>query len=83
MAIEDAVVLAELIGQEQPADIVLERFMARRYDRCKFVQDVSRHIGNEGNLESPAACAARNERMRREFQVPQPRPHELRLAEPI
>lgn len=83
MAIEDAVVLAELIGEGHQADVVLERFMARRYDRCKFVQDVSRQVGIDGNMNDAAACAARNEKMRREFAVPQPRPHELRLAQPI
>lgn len=83
MAIEDAVVLAELIARGEPADATLATFMARRYDRCKFVQDVSRQIGQDGNLEDPVLCAQRNERMRAAFRNPQPRPHEQRLAEPI
>jgi 2-polyprenyl-6-methoxyphenol hydroxylase-like FAD-dependent oxidoreductase len=83
MAIEDAVVLAELLGGGDAVETVLTQFMNRRYERCKFVQDMSRQVGNDGNLADPAACAARNERMRREFRVPQPRPHELKLAAPI
>jgi 2-polyprenyl-6-methoxyphenol hydroxylase-like FAD-dependent oxidoreductase len=83
MAIEDAAVLAELISMEEPADVTLAHFMARRFDRCKFVQDISRQIGQEGNLQDPALCRLRNERMRVAFRDPQPRPHEKRLAEPI
>jgi 2-polyprenyl-6-methoxyphenol hydroxylase-like FAD-dependent oxidoreductase len=83
MAIEDAVVLAELIGRKLPGEAVLSQFMARRYARCKFVQDVSRQVGRDGNLDDPAACAERNARMREAFRDPKPRPHELRMAEPI
>jgi 2-polyprenyl-6-methoxyphenol hydroxylase-like FAD-dependent oxidoreductase len=83
MAIEDAVVLAELLGRGDAVETVLTQFMTRRYERCKFVQDMSRQVGIDGNLADPAACAARNERMRREFKIPQPRPHELKLATPI
>jgi 2-polyprenyl-6-methoxyphenol hydroxylase-like FAD-dependent oxidoreductase len=83
MAIEDAIVLAELIGQKIPGDHVLEQFMARRYARCKFVQDVSRQVGVEGNIDDPVACDQRNARMRESFRDPKPRPHELRMAEPI
>jgi 2-polyprenyl-6-methoxyphenol hydroxylase-like FAD-dependent oxidoreductase len=83
MAIEDAVVLAELIGKNIPGERVLTQFMERRYARCKFVQDVSRQVGSEGNLDDPIACAERNARMRESFRDPKPRPHELRMAEPI
>jgi 2-polyprenyl-6-methoxyphenol hydroxylase-like FAD-dependent oxidoreductase len=83
MAIEDAIVLAELVGQGLPAEAVLAQFMARRYARCKFVQDVSRQVGHDGNIDDPAACAERNVRMREAFRDPKPRPHELRMAEPI
>jgi 2-polyprenyl-6-methoxyphenol hydroxylase-like FAD-dependent oxidoreductase len=83
MAIEDAIVLAELIGQNIPGDLVLEQFMARRYARCKFVQDVSRQVGVEGNVDDPVACDERNARMRESFRDPKPRPHERRMAEPI
>jgi 2-polyprenyl-6-methoxyphenol hydroxylase-like FAD-dependent oxidoreductase len=83
MAIEDAIVLAELVGQGLPAEFVLGQFMGRRYARCKFVQDVSRQVGDDGNISDPVACAARNARMRETFRDPKPRPHELRMAEPI
>jgi 2-polyprenyl-6-methoxyphenol hydroxylase-like FAD-dependent oxidoreductase len=83
MAIEDAIVLAELIGRGLPGEDVLTQFMARRYERCKFVQDTSRQVGREGNIDDPEACAARNVRMRETFRDPKPRPHELRMAEPI
>jgi 2-polyprenyl-6-methoxyphenol hydroxylase-like FAD-dependent oxidoreductase len=83
MAIEDASVLAELIGRGLSGEDVLAQFMARRYERCKFVQDTSRQVGREGNIDDPEACAARNVRMRDAFRDPKPRPHELRMAEPI
>jgi 2-polyprenyl-6-methoxyphenol hydroxylase-like FAD-dependent oxidoreductase len=83
MAIEDAVVLAELVGEGHSCEATLSRFMVRRYDRCKFVQDVSRLVGVEGNIDDPDACERRNLRMREAFQDPQPRPHEMRMAEPI
>jgi 2-polyprenyl-6-methoxyphenol hydroxylase-like FAD-dependent oxidoreductase len=83
MAIEDAIVLAELIGQGLPGEAVLSQFMARRYERCKFVQDISRQVGRDGNIDDPTACAERNARMRESFRDPKPRPHELRMAEPI
>jgi len=76
-------VLAELVAQGEGVENTLAKFMARRYERCKFVQDVSRQIGQDGNLADPALCELRNERMRAAFQDPQPRPHERRLAEPL
>lgn len=83
MAIEDAVVLAELVAAGGSAEEVGTRFMDRRYERCKFVQDISRQIGEDGNLQDPVRCRQRNERMRLAFRSPQPRSHELRLAEQI
>lgn len=83
MAIEDAAVLAELIAERKSADATLAAFMDRRYERCKFVQDVSRQIGQQGNLDDPILCEQRNKRMRKDFEDLQPRPHEERMAEPI
>jgi 2-polyprenyl-6-methoxyphenol hydroxylase-like FAD-dependent oxidoreductase len=83
MAIEDSVVLAELIEHGGTVDKILAQFMERRYERCKFVQDISRRIGEEGNLDDPKLCELRNERMRLAYRDPQPRPHEQKLAEPI
>jgi len=83
MAIEDAIVLAELIGQGLAGEAVLSQFMSRRYERCKFVQDTSRQVGRDGNIDDPRACAERDARMRESFRDPKPRPHEMRMAEPI
>jgi 2-polyprenyl-6-methoxyphenol hydroxylase-like FAD-dependent oxidoreductase len=83
MAIEDAVVLAEILAAGDPMDEALERYTGRRYDRCKFVQDHSRKVGEEGQLSDPRACRVRNERIRDTYANPQPRPHELVLQAPI
>lgn len=45
MAIEDAVVLGELLALDAPIDDLLTRFMARRHDRCRFIFDASIQIG--------------------------------------
>jgi 2-polyprenyl-6-methoxyphenol hydroxylase-like FAD-dependent oxidoreductase len=37
MAIEDAVVLSDLLASDTPIEQVLEQFMSRRYDRCHMV----------------------------------------------
>lgn len=37
IALEDGIVLAELLAATDDLDDALERFMARRYDRCKMV----------------------------------------------
>jgi 2-polyprenyl-6-methoxyphenol hydroxylase-like FAD-dependent oxidoreductase len=83
MAIEDAVVLADLLAGQEDVAAALQAFERRRFPRCKFVQDLSRKTGEDGNLSDPELCRARNENIRRTFASPQPRPHELLLAEPI
>jgi 2-polyprenyl-6-methoxyphenol hydroxylase-like FAD-dependent oxidoreductase len=83
MAMEDAIVLGELAAVGGPVSQLLDTFMKRRYERCRFVQETSRQVGLSGNLEDERACRERNERMRREFADPQPRPHELQMAAPI
>jgi 2-polyprenyl-6-methoxyphenol hydroxylase-like FAD-dependent oxidoreductase len=83
MAIEDAVVLAELAASERPIGEALAEFEQRRFPRCKFVQDLSRKTGEDGNVDDPELCRTRNANIRRMFANPQPRPHELVLAEPI
>jgi 2-polyprenyl-6-methoxyphenol hydroxylase-like FAD-dependent oxidoreductase len=45
MAIEDAVLLAELLGRDEPLSALLDEFMRRRFDRVKFVVDSSLQIG--------------------------------------
>jgi 2-polyprenyl-6-methoxyphenol hydroxylase-like FAD-dependent oxidoreductase len=67
MALEDAVVLAEMLGA-RTADAsltnTLQAFGERRYPRCAFVQDVSRKVGEAGGLENDASCLVRNDRMK-------------------
>jgi 2-polyprenyl-6-methoxyphenol hydroxylase-like FAD-dependent oxidoreductase len=45
MAIEDAVLLGELLGRDAPLPQLLEEFMTRRFARVKFVVDSSAQIG--------------------------------------
>jgi 2-polyprenyl-6-methoxyphenol hydroxylase-like FAD-dependent oxidoreductase len=45
IAIEDAVVLTELLAERAPVDELLGRFMARRYERCRMVVENSRRLG--------------------------------------
>ncbi|AYN97016.1 2-polyprenyl-6-methoxyphenol hydroxylase [Pseudomonas sp. LTJR-52] len=55
-AVEDAVVLGELCGQpELTLTKVLEQFMARRYERCKFINQGSVQIGEWEQRPSPEA----------------------------
>ncbi|MDB5267046.1 MAG: monooxygenase [Hymenobacter sp.] len=51
LAIEDAVVLAELLATGQPVPAVLEQFMNRRFERCKMVVDSSNTISEWEQLE--------------------------------
>jgi 2-polyprenyl-6-methoxyphenol hydroxylase-like FAD-dependent oxidoreductase len=46
MALEDGVVLAEVLTSDRPLPEALQAFSERRYPRAKFVQDVSRGILN-------------------------------------
>ena len=46
IAIEDAVVLAALIATDAPPAELLERFMARRFDRCRLVVETAVKLGN-------------------------------------
>ncbi|AYC32324.1 FAD-binding protein [Pseudomonas cavernae] len=47
MAIEDAVVLGEELTAGGSVEQQLERFMARRYERCKFISDSSVLAGDK------------------------------------
>jgi 2-polyprenyl-6-methoxyphenol hydroxylase-like FAD-dependent oxidoreductase len=51
LAIEDAVVLCELLQTEQAVPQILEAFMQRRYERCKMVVDASETLGRWELLE--------------------------------
>jgi 2-polyprenyl-6-methoxyphenol hydroxylase-like FAD-dependent oxidoreductase len=59
MAIEDAVVLAELISGSDDIPTVLEAFMHRRLSRCRAVQEVSHTLLQaEAGVPVPAASDA-------------------------
>lgn len=45
MAVEDAVVLAEELGKDQPVDQALQTFMERRFERAKLVGTSSIKLG--------------------------------------
>ena len=51
LAIEDAVVLCELLQIEDTLPQILESFMQRRYERCKMVVDASETLGKWELLE--------------------------------
>ncbi|MCP9757152.1 monooxygenase [Lacihabitans sp. CCS-44] len=51
LAIEDAVVLIEELQKEGEVSKVFERYMSRRYERCKMVVDVSETLGSWELLE--------------------------------
>ncbi len=56
IAIEDAIVLAELVTSGLPVAQVLERFMARRFQRCRVVVQNSWQLGEwEKTPEAPGA----------------------------
>lgn len=52
-AMEDAVVLGEVIAQDAPVGELLESFMKRRYERCKFIYESSLQIGEWEQHPSP------------------------------
>jgi 2-polyprenyl-6-methoxyphenol hydroxylase-like FAD-dependent oxidoreductase len=63
-AVEDAVVLGELLTTEEPTGMAFQAFMKRRYERCKFVVDSSMQLGEwEQQGEPPGAAAALTEKM--------------------
>lgn len=51
LALEDSIVLAELIQQDNPLEVTFEKYMKRRYDRCKMVVEASKQIGELEQLE--------------------------------
>ena len=44
IAIEDAVLIAQLLSHDRPLDDLFAEFMRRRFERCKFVVDTSSTI---------------------------------------
>ncbi|SCX61180.1 FAD-dependent oxidoreductase [Variovorax sp. EL159] len=63
MAVEDAVVLAEMLAADGIGEQTLQAFGRRRYPMCRFVQDASRKVGEAGAVEDAASCARRNTAM--------------------
>lgn len=55
MAIEDAVVLAEEVTSSDDLPATLDRFMARRFDRCRRIWEISRQIGEWEITNDPNA----------------------------
>jgi 2-polyprenyl-6-methoxyphenol hydroxylase-like FAD-dependent oxidoreductase len=45
IAIEDAVVLAELLAGDRPVPELLDEFMARRFERCRLVVETALKLG--------------------------------------
>lgn len=64
MALEDAVLLAEMLSRDVGVEATLQAFGEARYPLCKFVQDTSRKVGETGAREDAAILRARNETMR-------------------
>src|SRR5262249_17347832 len=58
LAIEDALVLAELIDSESALGHAFERFMARRFERCRMVVENSARLGEMEMRRAPAAAQA-------------------------
>ncbi len=86
MAVEDAVVLAQECAKNNAVEQTLLAFEQRRYDRCKYVQDLSRQLGDEGQVNTPEAWRQRDENIRSRFggdAAGKARPHELVLSHPI
>lgn len=69
MAIEDAVVLADMLAGGQPVEDTLRAFGELRFPMCRFVQDASRKVGEAGAQEDPAALQGRNDAMRKSAQL--------------
>ncbi len=44
-AMEDAVVLGDLLARDEPVGQLFDEYVRRRYERCKFVYDASVQIG--------------------------------------
>jgi 2-polyprenyl-6-methoxyphenol hydroxylase-like FAD-dependent oxidoreductase len=51
LAIEDAVVLAELLQTDDSIADILDNYMKRRYERCKMIVDVSNTLAEWERME--------------------------------
>ncbi len=60
MAIEDALVLADVLTHNQPLPVALAQYESRRRPRVTQIQTRSRRLGRVAQWESRAACAMRD-----------------------
>jgi 2-polyprenyl-6-methoxyphenol hydroxylase-like FAD-dependent oxidoreductase len=82
MALEDAVVLAELCAEDLTPEERGQRFAARRYERCMFVQKTSRAMADSQQDYTPETVLEQQEILSREF--PQRWiQNDSKMAEPI
>jgi 2-polyprenyl-6-methoxyphenol hydroxylase-like FAD-dependent oxidoreductase len=54
-AVEDAVLLGELLRGDEPLDTLFAQVMQRRYERCRFIQEASVQIGEWEQRPTPDA----------------------------
>ena len=57
MAVEDAVVLSELMQRDGDLDDLLEQFMERRWSRCRLVVEASMQVGEWEQEPTPTSVA--------------------------
>ncbi len=53
MAVEDALVLGEVLQQETSVEQAFESFMKRRFERCRFVNETSLKLGESEKAKEP------------------------------
>lgn len=82
MAIEDALVLAELAAQDLPAPERMNRFMSRRLDRCMYVQNTSHAMADSELNYTPEKVLQHQEYLREHFPAMWKK-NEMRLMEAI
>jgi 2-polyprenyl-6-methoxyphenol hydroxylase-like FAD-dependent oxidoreductase len=56
-AVEDGVVLGELLTRDEPLQNLLDQFMQRRFERCKFIVEGSLQLGEWEMHPTPEADA--------------------------
>lgn len=56
-AVEDGVVLGELLARDEPLPKLLDEFMQRRFERCKFIVEGSLQLGEWEMHPTPEADA--------------------------
>jgi 2-polyprenyl-6-methoxyphenol hydroxylase-like FAD-dependent oxidoreductase len=54
-AVEDAVVLGELLARDTPVEQLLEEYMQRRFERCRFIVEGSLQLGEWEQHPAPEA----------------------------